>query len=975
MKRVIDRDIRFRKLVENSHSGIALMDADMNIIYRSPSAERITGWNKANRDGRTLQDLLHPQDKQLVKQLSQQLMANSRVPITSTFRAKHFNGLYMWLDCTFTNLLTDPDVNAIVCNFRDITEQREREHHLKLLESVITNTTDAVLITEAEPFDEPGPRIVYVNDAFTKLTGYLPHEVIGKTPRLLQGPKSDKQELKRLSESLRKWRPCEVSLINYKKNGDEFWINISVSPVADDKGWYTHWISINKDITQIKNEQIKSELLSGISTVFNTGLELKQILNNALQLLIEFDDFVMAEIWLVSPDNNTINIASKYFGTSKMEAFYTESANIKTFSKGEGLPGVTWQTGTITFVSDLADSHFLRCQAAQNAGLQSLCGVPLLNNQQVIGVLILGLDTRKNHNAQYDPLLQSISNHLGSEIKRKQLEQELNQIFNFAPDIVCVAGTDGYFKKINPALCNLLEFTEQELLQKPLIAFIHPDDQETMFVEFNKLSISRETFDFETRSISKSGKVKWINWRSTPATEEGLLFCVGKDVTDKKELEQLLNKVHKLACIGGWEINLTQDVIYWSDITRQIHEADAAFIPTQQSIIAFYHDKKSSLLVVDKITQAIQTGAAFDIEVQIVTAKGNTKWVRVIGEAEFLNGTCNRIYGSFQDINALKQAQISSAKMLEERNVILESIGDAFFAVDKYWTVTYWNKMAEKVLLKTKGEMLNHNLWEIYPTSIGSVSYNKYNQAINTNQAVHFEDYYPPLNQWYDITAYPSANGLSVYFKDITERKLSEILLKESEVKYSELFHLSPIPQWVYDTDTFSFLDVNAAAIKHYGYSRNEFLSMTIKDIRPSGTLPDLQDAVTRSSNSKNSVSQGVFTHQKKNGDLIQVDILSNPVQYKGKKAKVIIANDITERLNYINAIELQYQKLREVSWMQSHVIRAPLARIMGLVPMLKDLNLSDLEQRNVLNYIITSATELDQVIKNITDLLADPEQ
>jgi len=151
----------------------------------------------------------------------------------------------------------------------DITAQKENERHLKLLESVITNTKDSILITEAEPFDEPGNKILYVNDAFTKMTGYLPSEVIGRSPRFLQGPKSDKKELKRLSKAIRKWQSFETSIINYKKNGEEFWVNFCLTPVANEKGWYTHWIAIERDVTDSKKYlsaiENQNEKLKGIA--------------------------------------------------------------------------------------------------------------------------------------------------------------------------------------------------------------------------------------------------------------------------------------------------------------------------------------------------------------------------------------------------------------------------------------------------------------------------------------------------------------------------------------------------------------------------------------------------------------------------------------------------------------------------------------------------------------------------------------
>ena len=156
----------------------------------------------------------------------------------------------------------------------------------------------------------------------------------------------------------------------------------------------------------------------------------------------------------------------------------------------------------------------------------------------------------------------------------------------------------------------------------------------------------------------------------------------------------------------------------------------------------------------------------------------NEKWVRAIGESEFVNGKCVRIYGSFQDIDIRKRAELAVNEAFEEKNTILESIDDAFFAVDENWIVTYWNKQAEKVLGKSKNEVLEHNLWEIYSDSIDSDSYRNYHRVVESKQSVHFEDYYPALDKWYAISAYPSGNGLSVYFKDVTDRRLADIQFK-----------------------------------------------------------------------------------------------------------------------------------------------------------------------------------------------------
>jgi len=138
---------------------------------------------------------------------------------------------------------------------QNMTRQKQEEARLRLLESVITHTTDAVIISEAEPIDQPGPQIVYVNPAFTAMTGYEAAEVIGKNPRLLQGPGTNRLELDRLRAALNAWQPCTVELQNYKKDGTPFWISFTVVPVADATGWFTHWISVERDITALKQQQ------------------------------------------------------------------------------------------------------------------------------------------------------------------------------------------------------------------------------------------------------------------------------------------------------------------------------------------------------------------------------------------------------------------------------------------------------------------------------------------------------------------------------------------------------------------------------------------------------------------------------------------------------------------------------------------------------------------------------------------------
>ena len=138
----------------------------------------------------------------------------------------------------------------------DADDARKRlEERLHLLESVVLSINDVVLITEAEPWDLPGPRVVYVNEAFKRMTGYSNEDIIGKTPRILQGAKTERAQLDKIRNALEKWQPVRVEMTNYRKDRTEFNVELSISPIANEQGWYTHWVSVQRETTERKQAE------------------------------------------------------------------------------------------------------------------------------------------------------------------------------------------------------------------------------------------------------------------------------------------------------------------------------------------------------------------------------------------------------------------------------------------------------------------------------------------------------------------------------------------------------------------------------------------------------------------------------------------------------------------------------------------------------------------------------------------------
>lgn len=188
--------------------------------------------------------------------------------------------------------------------------------------------------------------------------------------------------------------------------------------------------------------------------------------------------------------------------------------------------------------------------------------------------------------------------------------------------------------------------------------------------------------------------------------------------------------------------------------------------------------------------------------------------------------------------------------------------------------------------------------------------------------------------------------------------------LKESDAYYRYLFSSNPSPMWVFDIDTLKFLQVNDAALKLYGYSREEFMEMTIKDIRPESEVQALIKAINIQKKGTRTF-KGSAVHMKKNKKTFPVAISSNEIAINGRTGRLVLAMDITERVKYINSIEEQNNRIKHIAWIQSHKVRAPLARVMSLSSLLAVATEGE-ERKEIIHYLTLSANELNEVITSI---------
>lgn len=560
-------------------------------------------------------------------------------------------------------------------------------------------------------------------------------------------------------------------------------------------------IGVLRDVTSAKISEMQKQLQYQVSQFFKAENSLNTILSDVLKLLTAHGELQTAEIWLTSIDQKHINLVATHAETPKASMFFKESSNITKLQKGEGMPGDIWEKRhSALWNSNETTSYFVRKKAAQKAGLKSAMGLPLFHKNKVIGVLLLCAESDAFFTASFQKQFEPLQHYLGEEIKRKQQEEEMFLLFHSAPEIMAVVSPDRHFVKVNPAFCRLLGYTEAEICAKPFTFFVHPNDLQQTLLEYEESMITgQRVYNSINRYRTRSGHYRWISWSTSDAFgDESMIFAYGRDVTEIIELQGLLENASKLARVGGWEHDVVNNVQYWSPMTKIIHEVPEDFQPNLTASINFYREDVREQ-VQYSVSEAIAEGKSFDFEVPIVTAKGKERWVRAIGNAEFSEGECIRLYGSLQDIHHQKMIEFELQKLLEERNNILESIGDAFFAVDKNWIVTYWNKEAEKVLQRKRKEVLGKSLWDSYPDAVGLKFYTEYHRALETGAIVHFDEYYPASNQWFEVSAYPSEEGLSVYFKDVSIRKIAEEQIRQTNERFEKVTEATNDAIWDWD--------------------------------------------------------------------------------------------------------------------------------------------------------------------------------
>ncbi|MDB5200071.1 MAG: cph1 4 [Chitinophagaceae bacterium] len=391
-----------------------------------------------------------------------------------------------------------------------------------------------------------------------------------------------------------------------------------------------------------------------------------------------------------------------------------------------------------------------------------------------------------------DGILIDITERKLAELRLKESHAKYKAIIDNPMNAFLLSDTEGNILEVNNTTCKTLGYTKEELLvlnRKDVLEVNYPG-----YVEAIKTRKKTGVAVGEVYGIRKTGERFPVSFTTSAfytAEGEERLSSIGVDITDKKKAEEKLLKsnerfinVSKATFDAIWDWDIKTKELYLGDGFQELFGYHIKNnVGTFSDWADHIHPQDKERIIESRLNKIINSDQSnWTDDYRYMRADDSVAYVLDRGILLRDDKGAYRMIGAMQDVTKLKQedeerrrAELAVTQVLKEKNIILESIGDAFFAVDKNWAVTYWNSQAEKMLKVSKDEIVGNYLWDIFSDSIESESYKKYHQAVDTNEVVHFEDYYSALNNWYEISAYPSGDGLAVYFKDITERKHSEI--------------------------------------------------------------------------------------------------------------------------------------------------------------------------------------------------------
>ena len=321
-----------------------------------------------------------------------------------------------------TSQMTNRDLKDLADKLtKQRAKLREQEADSRKLALVAARTDNAVVVTDAQG------RVEWVNDGFTRMTGYTLEEASGLTPgQLLQGEDSDPKVVEYMRKQVREGKAFKTDVINYHKNGSRYWVSVEVQPIYDAEGRLANFMAIESDVTQRRRDEQRRALSFNVSRILNDADTVRQASARICQDVCQRLGWITGAVWMLNAKEDWLEHVDLWHDPSIDISAFAEMSRTLTFERGVGLPGRVWASRQSHWIPDVVtDANFPRASTATTANIHGALAFPILNKGRVLGVFEFYSRRIEEPDENLLQAMNSIGNQVGQFFARKEVEEAM----------------------------------------------------------------------------------------------------------------------------------------------------------------------------------------------------------------------------------------------------------------------------------------------------------------------------------------------------------------------------------------------------------------------------------------------------------------------------------------------------------------------------------------------------------------------
>ena len=516
--------------------------------------------------------------------------------------------------------------------------------------------------------------------------------------------------------------------------------------------------------------------------------------------------------------------------------------------------------------------------------------------------------------------METYSNSSGAEILKSQSlnPSHIQRLVDSLLAMILSIDKSGIIKFVNKASFDVLGYTPEELIGTNILNKVVLEDKERVRQYICRNAHGNPVLHFENDILKKDGTITPISWAGRWDANDHLLYCTIREITERRRLLSLQN---------SYEIRLRKQLEEKAEMLDRI--TDSFFVMDDQWRMIYAN--KQALRSVDRKLDDVYMKTIWESFPEIIGTEFETQYSKAITQQVSVSfdalypapidlwaevtayPSANGLSVFFRNINEKKKAELEQAKyenkireQNNQLNEILERITDAFYAVDQNLVITYFNHKAELLSGKSREEMVSKTIWEAFPKTPGTIFERYLHKAFAEQVPVNFEAFSTVKPMLLDFSIYPSQNGLTVFYRDITER-----MKTAEELKRLSLIAKETMNSVVVMSPDYKIRWVNEAFTRQTGYLFEEVIGKTPGEILDGPETDPKTLAILREQQKKMEPYRVEILNYKKNGEPYWADVQGKPLfDSEGNLQQFFsIETDITERKNLEKQLEIQRKK------------------------------------------------------------------